>query len=278
MATAPVQEQAPASGFRARMTDLFFARSIRFKPDPPPFDPRPRPPGWAGHWSEAYGRVLAYTFPEDPPFSRPAHEVISSAPRPLQEAIEPLAGSAELVDRNGRTLPWQWSRSLTADLLGPIGVALAVLSLATVLAGAAISLLKLPPLMDDAAAPPAAKTSRPETGQTADPSLPEQRPTEQSKTPADNVPAQSNEPGKSDALGSQTPVQTAPPRSPAGRTADPSLLDPRPTEPSKTPIDKAPEQLNERRKSDAPGGLLAAPPAPPAPPPPPSRPIGKPRG
>jgi hypothetical protein len=190
---------------------------IRFKPDPPPFDPARRPPGWAGHWSKAYGSLLALTFPEDPPFSKPAREVISNAPRPLQEAIEPLPGSAELIDRNGRTLPWQWARSLTADLLGPAGVALAVLCLVTVLAGVTISRLKLPPLMDDAAPPPAAKASRPDTGRTtADPSLLELRPPEQSKTPVDKAPEQLNEQRKS-APGNKAPVQKAPPSPPTGK-------------------------------------------------------------
>jgi hypothetical protein len=217
MATTPAQEKR-GTGFFLKLRDFSAGLfGIRYKPDPPPFDPSPRPAGWAGHWSKAYGLLLAYTFTEDPPFSKPAREVISNAPRPLQEAIEPLAGSAGLIDRNGRALPWRWSRSLTADLLGPAGVALAALCLATALAGLTISLLKLPPLMDDAAPPPAAKASRPDTGRTADPSLLEQRPTDQSKTPVDKAPEQLRERRKSDAPGNKAPVQNAPPGPPAGK-------------------------------------------------------------
>jgi hypothetical protein len=212
MATTPAQEKR-GTGFFLKLRDFSAGLwGIRYKPDPPPFDPSPRPPGWAGHWSEAYGRLLAYTFTEDPPFSKPAREVISNAPRPLQEAIEPLSGSAEFIDRNGRKLPWQWSRSLTADLLGPAGVALAALCLATVLAGVTISVLKLPPLMDDAAPPPAAKASRPTTAPIANP-----QPLGQSQTPLNKAPARLNEQRKSAAPGNKAPVQIAPPGPPTGK-------------------------------------------------------------
>jgi hypothetical protein len=218
MATTPAPEKKRGTGLFRKFGDFYAGLwGLRYKPDPPPFDPSPRPPGWAGHWSEAYGRLLAYTFTEDPPFSKPAREVISNAPRPLQEAIEPLAGSAGLIDRNGRALPWQWSRSLTADLLGPAGVALAFLCLATAVAGVTISLLKLPPLMDDAPPPPASKAIPSDVAPAVTPLLMEPQPMGQSKTPVEKAPGQFNKERKSDAPGSQKPVQKSPPSPPTGK-------------------------------------------------------------
>lgn len=111
-----------------------------------PFDPGQRPAGWIGHWSEHYGRVLSRALTQNPPFDRPVRVVLADAPRPLQEALDPVVSVAEPQDRDGRKLAWRWDRSLTADLLGPIGVVLGSLTLAAVLFSTAVDLLDLPPV------------------------------------------------------------------------------------------------------------------------------------
>jgi hypothetical protein len=127
-----------------RVVRGFFAPGP-FKPEAK-FDPGRRPAGWVGHWSTQYGRVLAYTLTEDPPFQQPVREVIASAPQPLREALDPVASAAEPADRDGRRLSWRWARSTTADLFGRFGVALGCVSAAIMIWTIVAPRLDLPPL------------------------------------------------------------------------------------------------------------------------------------
>jgi len=105
-----------------------------------------RPSGWLGHWSVQYGKVLAGTIRVYPPFSQIQGELLAGIPRPLHEALDPVASTAEPMDRDGKLLAWRLTRSATFDLLGPVGIVIGALALAIVAFSIAVPLLNLPPL------------------------------------------------------------------------------------------------------------------------------------
>jgi hypothetical protein len=142
-----------------------------------------RPPGWAGHWSARYGQVLARTLNLEPPFTRSQSEMLGAIPRPLREALDPVASVAEPVDRDGKLVAWRLARSAILDLFGPIGLVLGALALAIVAFTIAVPRLGLPPLMAPAAAPqPPQAQPQPPQHPTAPPQPrpPEARPQPQS--------------------------------------------------------------------------------------------------
>ena len=112
-----------------------------------------RPPGWAGHWSARYGQVLARTLNLEPPFAWSQTEMLGAIPRPLREALDPVASVAEPMSRNGKLVAWRLARSVILDLFGPIGLVIGALAIAIVAFTIAVPRLGLPPLMAPAAAP-----------------------------------------------------------------------------------------------------------------------------
>src|SRR5262245_37684324 len=79
---------------------------------------RKRPPGWGGHWSERYARLLARTLDLVPPIRQTQSELLRVIPRPLQETFDPVASSGELTDRDGNLVSWSPGRSALSDLFG----------------------------------------------------------------------------------------------------------------------------------------------------------------
>jgi hypothetical protein len=112
-----------------------------------------RPPGWAGHWSARYGQVLARTLKFEPPFTRSQNEMLGAIPRPLREALDPVASVAEPVDRDGNLVARRLARSAILDLFSPIALVFGVLVFAIVAFTIAVPRLGLPPLTAPAAAP-----------------------------------------------------------------------------------------------------------------------------
>jgi hypothetical protein len=109
-----------------------------------------RPPGWTGHWSARYGAVLARTLELAPPITASQSETLAAIPRPLHEALDPVASLAEPTDRAGKAARWRLTRSALFDLLGPAGLTVGALVAAAVALKLVIALFGLPRL----AAPP----------------------------------------------------------------------------------------------------------------------------
>jgi hypothetical protein len=128
----PVGMRGPVQEFRARISA---------------FDPKARPAGWSGHWSARYGRVFTRALERYPPFHRSEREMLDSVPRPMNEALDPVASSAEPTDREGRRLPWTPARSMTWDLLGWLGIAIGAVLLSVVACSLAARVFGLPPLI-----------------------------------------------------------------------------------------------------------------------------------
>jgi hypothetical protein len=135
-----------------------------------------RPLGWAGHWSARYRQVLARTLNLEPPFTRSQTEMLGAIPRPLREALDPVASVAEPMDRDGTLVAWRLARSAILDLLGPIGLVIGAIAIAIVAFTIAVPRLGLPPLMAPAAAP------QPAPAQQKQPGPPEQQ--QSPKSPA----------------------------------------------------------------------------------------------
>lgn len=114
-----------------------------------------RPPGWAGHWSARYGQVLARTLKLEPPFTRSQSEMLGAIPRPLREALDPVASVAEPMDRDGKLVARRLARSAILDLFSPIALVFGALVLAIVAFTIAVPRAGLPPLTAPAAAPQA---------------------------------------------------------------------------------------------------------------------------
>jgi hypothetical protein len=108
------------------------------------FDPETRPEGWSGYWSARYGRVFTRTLERYPPFDRSQREMLESVPRPMNEALEPAASSAEPADREGRRLPWVIERSTIHDLFGWPGLVIGVLLLSIAAVSVAAQVLGQP--------------------------------------------------------------------------------------------------------------------------------------
>lgn len=156
-----------------------------------------RPPGWAGHWSARYGQVLARTLNLEPPFTGSQSEMLGAIPRPLREALDPVASVAEPRHRDVKLVAWRLARSAILDLFGPIGLVLSALALAIVAFTIAVPRLGLPPLMAPAAAPqPPQAQPQPQTQQP--PAAPQPRPPQTRPQPQASQPSpaqQKQQPG-----------------------------------------------------------------------------------
>jgi hypothetical protein len=204
-------------------------------PDTPAFDLRKRPSGWLGHWSVQYGRVLVRTINLYPPFGEVQSEVLSTIPKPMREALDPVASVAEPMDRDGRLVAWRLTRSSAFDLFGPIGLVVGALVLAIVGFNIAVSLLSLPPLMAQRQAPPPIATS-PFSG-TGEPTPQQVQPPPTATSPSSGT-------------GEPTPQQVQPPptaKSPSSGTGEPTPQQVRPppiaTSPSSGTGEPTPQQL-----------------------------------
>ena len=197
----PVGMRGPVQEFRARISA---------------FDPKARPAGWSGHWSARYGRFFSRTLERYPPFDRSEREMLDSVPRPMNEALDPVASSAEPTDREGRRLPWTLAGSTTYDLLGWPGIAIGVVLLSAVAFSLAARVSNLPPLT-----PPAQQQQRPPNpaDDKASSNSPVQRTNPADEKVPPNLPAQRTNPAD-DKVPLNLPAQRT---SPAGGTAPPNL-------------------------------------------------------
>ena len=133
----------------------------RPEPEPEPSQFASRPPGWTGHWSVRYGEVLARTLKVYPPYWPRQQELLAAIPRPLQEALDPVASPAEPTDRDGNLLRWRLTRSAVLDFFGPLGLIVGALSLGIAALWIAIPLAGLPPLTAPAGSPPQLQQQQP---------------------------------------------------------------------------------------------------------------------
>jgi hypothetical protein len=147
--------RAALQRFLKYLSDLAATKPEKPAPEPEPESSRfaSRPAGWRGHWSVRYGEVLARTLRIYPPDWPPQDELVAAIPRPLQEALDPVASLAEPTDRDGKLLRWRLPRSAAFDLFGPLGLIVGTLALAVVTLWLAIPLFGLPPLTAPAVAP-----------------------------------------------------------------------------------------------------------------------------
>jgi hypothetical protein len=180
------------------------------------FDPENRPEGWSGHWSARYGRIFSRTLERYPPFDRSEREMLDSVPRPMNEALDPVASSAEPTDREGRRLPWTPAGSMTYDLLGWPGIAIGAVLLSVVAFSMAVRVSNLPSLT-----PPAQQQLLPPSpaDDKASSNSPLQRPNPADQTVPPNLPAQRINPAD-EKLPPNLPAQRT---SPAGGKAPPNL-------------------------------------------------------
>jgi outer membrane biosynthesis protein TonB len=187
-----------------------------------------RPPGWTGYWSVRYGQVLARTLNLEPPFTRSQTEILGAIPRPLREALDPVASVAEPLNRDGKLVAWRLARSAILDLFGPVGLVIGALALAIAVFTTAVPRLGLPPLMAPAAAPqqppaqpqPQTQQPPPQTQQQPAQSPPQtQRPPQAQSPPQTQQPPQAQSPPQTQQPPqAQSPPQTQqPPQAPPGQ-------------------------------------------------------------
>lgn len=180
------------------------------------FDPENRPEGWSGRWSARYGRIFSRTLERYPPFDRSEREMLDSVPRPMHEALDPVASGAEPTDREGRRLPWTPAESMTYDLLGWPGIAIGAVLLSVVAFWLAARVSNLPSLT-----PPAPEQQLPPNpaDDKALSNSPLQRPNPADQTVPPNLPAQRINPAD-EKLPPNLPAQRT---SPTGGKAPPNL-------------------------------------------------------
>jgi hypothetical protein len=92
-----------------------------------------------------YGTLLARALNLSPPIKESQSRLLSLIPRPLNEALDPAASTAELIDRDGNRVV-RLSHSVALDLFGPLGLLLGTLALVTAAVTIAVPRLGLPPL------------------------------------------------------------------------------------------------------------------------------------
>jgi hypothetical protein len=195
-----------------------------------------RPPGWSGHWSERYGRVLVRTLNLEPPFTQSQSEMLGAIPRPLQEALDAAASVAEPMDREGNLVAWRLARCTTLDFFGPAGLALAALALAIVAFTIVVPRLGFPPLMAPAAAPQPPQAQPQQPTATPQPRPPERRPQPPQEGPPLELPKQNQQqelpqspgqPQQQQQQQNQEPVGAPPQQSPQPPASAPASGRPR---------------------------------------------------